>query len=284
MEYGAIWRAGIEWCSADVDISFLNQQASALAVPIITSGGATRGQGDAAKVDDLAKRRDRAVYEAALRIFEADGIPVVLGGDHSSPIGLIQAASERHDGLGILHIDAHADLRIAYQGFESSHASIMHRALSLPGVDRIVGVGYRDLGKAELQRIHDESDRIRAFPDHEIAYRLAQGTPWQRVVDDIVDALPPTIHISFDIDGLDPSLCPNTGTPVPGGLQYRDVLVLLWTISQRRRVLSFDLCEVSPGPVGEWDANVGARILYKLAGCASVSKLSEVTPTHDPSV
>jgi agmatinase len=187
-------------------------------------------------------------------------------------LGLIEAVAKRHPGVGILHIDAHADLREAYLGFASSHASIMHRSLEVDGISRLVGVGYRDLGVAECQRIQNDATRIRSFTDFEIAERLANGEPWSQCVNDIVEALPPIVHISFDIDGLDPSLCPNTGTPVPGGLSFRDACMLLAAVSAARRVVSFDLCEVSPGPSGEWDANVGARVLYKLAGCAITSQ------------
>ncbi len=284
LEYGPIWRGGIQMVPMETDISMLNQQACELAIPIIDAMGVLPGHGDAARVDGLARQRDQAIHLESHRIFDSDAIPVVLGGDHSSPLGLIEAASERYQGLGLLHIDAHADLREAYLGFESSHASIMHRALGFSGVGRIVGVGYRDLGLNEIRRIEANPDRLRAFPDHRIATELAQGKPWQQVVDEIVEALPRYVHISFDIDGLDPSLCPNTGTPVPGGLQYREILVLLRSISKHRTVVSFDLCEVAPGQTGDWDANVGARILYKLAGCASASRVVPVTPMDDPSV
>ena len=279
LEYGSIWKNGIGWYPIRTDIRRLNDQATKLALPIIDAGGVSVGNADAVAVDELARERDQAVYEAASQIFDLDGIPSVLGGDHSCPYGLIRAASERHLDFGILHIDAHADLRDAYLGFESSHASIMHRALTLPNVKRIVGVGYRDLGSAEIKRIATEPERLCVFPDHTIAYRLANGESWQSIVDAICAALPSQVHISFDIDGLDPSLCPNTGTPVPGGLSYREALVLLRSISDRCTVVSFDLCEVAPGERGEWDANVGARILYKLAGCAAKSKLKHVTPS-----
>jgi agmatinase len=77
------------------------------------------------------------------------------------------------------------------------------------------------------------------------------------------------VHVSFDIDGLDPSLCPGTGTPVPGGLSFHESAYLLKRVSEARTIVSFDLCEVAPGS-DEWDANVGARVLYKLA-CAALS-------------
>ena len=282
MEYGPVWQVGIDWFDSGAEIAALNAQACELALPVIHAGGVQVGDPRAADVDAFADQRDKMVYRAANAIFDSGAVPVVLGGDHSSPFGLIRATSERHAGVGILHIDAHADLREAYLGFKSSHASIMHRAMALPGVGRLVGVGYRDLGAAELQRIAEESDRIRAFPDHQIAYHLAQGRPWQAVVNAVIEALPAKVHISFDIDGLDPSLCPNTGTPVPGGLSFRDITVLLNAVSQQREVVSFDLCEVAPGPQGEWDANVGARILYKLSGCASVSRQALATPSSPP--
>jgi len=160
-------------------------------------------------------------------------------------------------------------------GFRSSHASIMARVLETCDVRRLVGVGYRDLGHAEWEKITTCRDRICAFTDPEISRRLASGETWDSIVSEILEALPQKVHISFDIDGLDPSLCPNTGTPVPGGLGFRDVQVLLRTISEHRQVVSFDLCEVSPGHSDEWDANVGARVLYKLAGCALSSRARE---------
>lgn len=284
LEYGPVWREGIDWFSLPIDVRELNRQACELAMPIIAAGGVQLGHDAASKVDALATQRDDAVYQAASTIFESGAIPVVLGGDHSSPYGLIAAASERHEDFGILHIDAHADLRVAYLGFQSSHASIMHRVLHLPRVKRIVGVGYRDLGLGEVHRIKNEPERLCVFPDHQIGMRLAGGEPWNSIVDSIVDRLPQQVHISFDIDGLDPSLCPNTGTPVPGGLRYREVLVLLRRLSEHRSIVSFDLCEVAPGSEGEWDSNVGARLLYKLAGCALESKRKHVTPGAKPSV
>ena len=278
LEYGAVWKSGIGWADIGSDIERLNRRACETAAPVVEAGGSAASPAlmeAARRVDALSRQRDEVVRAAAAAALDAGQIPVVLGGDHSSPLGLLEAVAARHPGVGVLHIDAHADLREAYMGFRSSHASIMTRVLELEGVERLVGVGYRDLGHAEWQRICAEPDRICAFPDPTIAERLSAGDSWLDVVHEIIAKLPNIVHISFDIDGLDPSLCPNTGTPVPGGLGFREAQVLLHEVSKHRQVVSFDLCEVSPGHSSEWDANVGARVLYKLAGCALSSRSSQ---------
>jgi agmatinase len=136
-----------------------------------------------------------------------------------------------------------------------------------------VGLGWRDVGRGEREFIDAHPDRVTAYFDFEVQRRLAEGTPLLALVDEIIRHLPEKVHVSFDIDGLDPSLCPHTGTPVPGGLSFFQVQLLLRRLAAQRHIVSFDLNEVAPGPEGdEWDANVGARILYKLAGAALASQ------------
>lgn len=275
LEYGPIWKSGIDWLGKPDEHATWHAQACALARPVVEAGDVGSDpalKALAQRVDELANQRDEYVHQLAASAFDDGQIPAVLGGDHSSPLGLIRAAAERYPGLGILHIDAHADLHEAYMGFRSSHASIMARVLECPGVHRLVGVGYRDLCQGEWDRIEMDTERISVYTDPDLAMRLAEGEHWLNIVEQIVEELPPMLHISFDIDGLDPSLCPNTGTPVPGGLGFRDVQILLRTVAKHRQVVSFDLCEVSPGHSDEWDANVGARLLYKLSGCALSSR------------
>jgi agmatinase len=201
----------------------------------------------------------------------------LIGGDHAAPYGSIKAHAERYPGLGILHIDAHADLRLAYEGFVDSHASIMRNvAERLPGVAKIVQVGLRDLAEEEHLYILQSGSRIEALYDAELAARLFDGEPFSQIAASLVNKLPGDVYVTFDIDGLDPSLCPHTGTPVPGGLSFRQATHLLATIVKSgRRIVGFDLNEVAPGPEGdEWDGNVGARMLYKLIGFALRSRAS----------
>jgi len=192
----------------------------------------------------------------------------VIGGDHSSPFGLLAALSKLHSEFGVLHVDAHFDLRSAYEGFEHSHASIMHNVMSrLPNISHISQLGIRDFSREE--RLFHESlgSRSRVMYSRDMGRKKAMGANWSQMVQEILGPLPEKIYISFDIDGLDPSLCPTTGTPVPGGLQYEETMYLLEAIvASGRKVIGFDLCEVTPNPSSEWDANVGARILYKLCG------------------
>jgi len=189
----------------------------------------------------------------------------LVGGDHSSPLGLIRALAEKYDRFGILQFDAHADLRKAYEGFTYSHASIMYNALKLPAVGRLVQVGIRDYCEEELNVITRSMGRVKTFFDTDLKSEIYQGKTWKALCNDIVKELPTFVYISFDIDALDPKLCPHTGTPVPGGLEFTQATYLISeVVKSGRKIIGFDLCEVAPGST-EWDANVGARMLWELS-------------------
>ncbi len=264
---GNAWRHGIAMDPVHPRLEALNEEASALARPIVLAGGAHDAEARAAqaRVDAIGAELNGLVAGRTRALLAEGRIPAVLGGDHSVSFGAIEAAAEAYDDLGILHIDAHADLRAAYEGFTWSHASIFHNVHErLPSIGTIVQVGIRDFGAAEAAMIA-ASERLTAFTDQEIAWEIASGEPWMRLAVRIVKPLPRHVWVSFDVDGLDPSLCPRTGTPVPGGLGFNQALLLLQQLASERRLVGFDLVEVGDG---DWDANVGARLLYKLAGWA----------------
>ena len=186
----------------------------------------------------------------------------VIGGDHSVPLGYIQALATHYPNFGILQIDAHADLRLAYQGFEFSHASIMRNVLQTPQVSKLVQVGVRDICQAEVALIEQSLGRISTYYDFQLKQNRYAGATWLELCRTIVQDLPQHVYISFDVDGLDPKLCPNTGTPVPGGLELEEVFCLFReVINSGRTLIGFDVCEVGQA---EWDGNVGARVVYKL--------------------
>jgi agmatinase len=279
IEVGKPYEHGVTMLDVDPDIVRWNAEACAAAEPIIEAGGEVDGDHDLcrrlARVDELSTLLNERVAKLASNWLSVGKIVGILGGDHSAPFGAIEAHAERFPGLGILHIDAHADLRRAYEGFEHSHASIMYNvAHRLPHVSRIVQAGLRDVSAEELDYIRGSDGRIRAFFDVDISRRLFNGEPFSSITRAIVDSLPERVYISFDIDGLDPALCPHTGTPVPGGFSFQQAVALLAQVHEsRRRIVGFDLNEVAPGPDGdEWDGNVGARLLYKMIGFTLLSQ------------
>jgi agmatinase len=203
------------------------------------------------------------VFEQCTALLDQGKLTGLIGGDHSTPLGFMQALSIRHASFGILQIDAHADLRKAYEGFTYSHASIMHNALDIPQVSSLVQLGLRDVCQEEMDRIISD-DRIHAFFYQDIQAARYEGQSWKQACEGIISKLPEEVYISFDIDGLDPKLCPNTGTPVAGGFEMSEIIFLLQELVRSgRRIIGFDLVEVAPG-ADEWDANVGVRLLYKL--------------------
>lgn len=206
------------------------------------------------------------VHEQTKALLEKNKLVALMGGDHSTPLGFFKAIAEKHGDFGILQIDAHFDLRQAYEGFTYSHASIMYNALKeIPQLKKLVQAGIRDYGSDEWEYSQNSDGRIVTYFDKTIRNRIYEGETWKQIVDEIAGKLPEKVYISFDIDGLDRKLCPFTGTPVPGGFELEQVFYLFSKILQSgKKIVGFDLNEVGIGGDTDWDANVGARVLYKL--------------------
>lgn len=205
------------------------------------------------------------VYNQTKELMDAGKLVALLGGDHSTPLGYFKAIADKYEDFGILQIDAHCDLRKAYEGFNYSHASIMYNALEqIPNLKKLVQVGVRDFCEEELDYVTGSNERVVTYFDKQIKERQYEGESWKSIVDDIVSRLPQHVFISFDIDGLDPKLCPHTGTPVQGGFDIDQIFYLLKKLMQSgKKIIGFDLNEVGVSH-DEWDENVGARVLYKL--------------------
>ena len=217
------------------------------------------------EVNEGSDMLNKWVYDQTTELLNQNKLVAVVGGDHSTPLGFFKAIGEKHGDFGILQIDAHFDLRESYEGFKYSHASIMFNALKeIPQLKKLVQVGIRDYGDNEWQLVCNSEFRIVSYFDRELKERQYEGQTWKQIADEIVDQLPQNVYISFDIDGLDTKLCPNTGTPVMGGLETEQVFYLCRQIIRSgRKFIAFDLSEVGIS-VSEWDENVGARVLYKL--------------------
>jgi agmatinase len=215
-------------------------------------------------INEDCNRLNQWVYKQTSELLKQGKKVGVVGGEHSVPLGYMKALAERHSDFGVLQIDAHQDLRKAYEGLTYSHASIFYNALEIPSISRLVQVGIRDTCEAEITLTDGSFGRIMIYSDQTLKERQFTGESFHHICSEIVEQLPPKVYISFDIDGLVPELCPNTGTPVPGGLQFWEAVYLIKTLANSgREIIGFDLCEVA-GTKHEWDGNVGARVLYKL--------------------
>jgi len=269
------WKQGIAMAPIPDDLEAASarlREEAAKAIAALSSRKGKQSSAAVRRVNDGCEVMVSRVRREAKALLDRGKLVAVLGGDHSVALGLMQALGERGP-YGILHIDAHSDLRDAYEGFVHSHASIMHNALRIDVVSRLVQVGIRDYSEEEVEAIQKSVGRVKLFDYRSLARRRFAGETWAALVEEMVTYLPKEVYVSFDIDGLDPALCPGTGTPVPGGLKLEEALYLIERIpATGRRIVGLDLCEVSPGESegeGEWDANVGARVLYRLC-CAAM--------------
>src|SRR5262245_1933713 len=278
---GRPYEGGIWMAPPDPRVVAWNEEASRVAEPVIAAGGVDsdpRLAKACARVDAIQVELNRWVEERANEILYRGKLCALVGGDHSTPFGAIQAHATRHPGLGLLHFDAHADLRPAYEGFAWSHASILRNvAERIDGVARIVQVGIRDFSEEERDFIADSRGRICTLFDLDWADAKHSGHNLKALVRRTLEPLPELVYVTFDVDGLEPALCPSTGTPVPGGLDWNEAL--LWLdelVRSGRRIVGLDLNEVAPAPGSAggdgWDENVGARLLYKLIGFALRSR------------
>ncbi len=272
------WREGIATADVDYSIDELSSSLRRDAEFVIAhlEDGLSL---DDSSISDRLKRINEGsellnenIYNQSSQLIDQGKIVGLVGGDHSTPYGHIRAIGEHYANFGILHIDAHCDLRPAYEGFEYSHASIMYNVLrDVKSLERIVQVGVRDFCDQERE-FAQSSLRVEMFDDMTLARDRFAGVSWAEQCRNIIEKLPQEVYVSFDIDGLTMEHCPHTGTPVPGGLTFNEAVYLLEQIVHtKRRIIGFDIVEVSPAVTNRVDVIVGARVLYKLCGLSIVS-------------
>jgi agmatinase len=223
-------------------------------------------------IEELGESVRQSVAGEVTRCFDEGSFPVLVGGEHAVSLGCYDAAAKKGD-FGILQLDAHMDLREAYEGFKYSHASVMYNAIKeIPRLQTLVQVGIRDWCPAEAELVERSEGRIQVWYDHEMQAQALAGEAFAKTIQPILAALPQRVWISFDIDGLDPSLCAHTGTPVPGGLSFAQALHLcLAVLDSGREIIGLDMVEVAGQP-HEFEGAVAARLMYAIAANACLRK------------
>lgn len=192
----------------------------------------------------------RAVEGSVRDFLERDQFTVVIGGEHSVSIGSVKAHADRFENLSVLQLDAHADLREQYNGSKYNHACVMAR---IQEMCPIVQVGIRSMDSSEKERMEPS----RVF----FAEMLQTNTDW---IGEVVSTLSDEVYVTIDLDVLDPAIMPSTGTPEPGGLMWYDVLKLLKAVSDKKRIVGFDVVELCPDDRNKAPDFLAAKLIYKL--------------------
>lgn len=277
-DYPDLWKKGIWMDEFPTELRELHDSLIPASEEIIEAAESLDLYDNPDKYEPLYKAIEEAVdrknawLRERIAYWKKQGkIVGLLGGDHSIPLAYHQQLNSENCNYGIVHVDAHSDLRNAFEGFKYSHASIFFNTLKFKNVAKLVQVAIRDYCQEERDLIEAENGRVKVFYDRDNRKRMYEGETWKTIVDEMIASLPDKVYVSVDIDGLDPKLCPNTGTPVPGGMEYEELMYLLNRLHQSgKQIVGFDLCEVSPDAENssDWDGNVGARVLFQLCGMA----------------
>ena len=191
-----------------------------------------------------------AVHETTKKYINKNKFVTIFGGEHSISIGTIRAFNDCFQNLTVLHIDAHADLRKEYEGSPYNHACAVYEANQNTN---LVQVGIRSMDISETRVMNKE----KVF----FAHDMAVNEYW---MDDVLDQLTGNVFITFDLDALDPSIMPSTGTPEPGGLFYYETLEFLKKVFTERNVVGFDIVELCPNPQDKSSDFLAAKLYYKM--------------------
>jgi agmatinase len=194
------------------------------------------------------------LYEVSKQIVAENKFQVTLGGEHAITSPLVRAHLEKWSDLAVLQIDAHADLRDSFEGSKHSHASALRRVVEMCPV---VHVGIRNISKEEVDALPTLRSTIFFMKD------IERDPDWYKKV---VDALPEHVYFTIDIDGMDGSLMPATGTPEPGGLTWRNIMDLSRELTRRKKVVGLDLVELCPQGGAKAPAFLCAKMIYKILG------------------
>jgi agmatinase len=205
---------------------------------------------DPVTVDETPVKLVNAVHDKVLFLLGEKKFPVVIGGNHTVSIGSMKAFSEYYPNLSILQLDAHADLRQTYEGSEFNHACAMARAREYAPV---VQVGIRSMSAEETPFM----ERDRMFFSYEL---YSDKSLYSKALDKLTE----NVYITIDLDVLDPSLMPSTGTPEPGGPDYFELMHFLRDVIRSRNVVGFDVVELCPSGANKAPDFIAAKIIYQL--------------------
>lgn len=213
--------------------------------------------------------REAVFEQVAVRTrtaLELGGIPILLGGEHALSFPAVEATQQHYHSIGIVQIDAHSDLRDRYEGDRHSHATVMRRVFDL-GVP-MLQLGVRAISPEELELRSRFPERIQYMDARELLrpHGSVAGLSLGERITPMLERLPQLIYLSIDVDGLDPSLVPATGTPEPGGLGWYDTLEILETLATRRSIVAADCVELAPSAGMHASEFVTARMVYQLMG------------------
>lgn len=196
----------------------------------------------------------RVIREEVARVLSSDKIPVVLGGEHSITIGAVQAMKEKYPSISVLQLDAHADMRDSYQNTPFSHASVGRRIFEMCP---LVQAGVRSMSLQEARFI--EENMVRTYsPD----FITDDSDPVKKICANLSE----DVYITIDLDVLDPSIMPATGTPEPGGILWNDLIHLIRGVSENCTIRGFDIVELCPIPGIVAPDFTAARLVYKTMG------------------
>ena len=200
------------------------------------------------------------VSKAVSSEIESQKYQVVMGGEHSISLGVVRELVKKYPNLSVLQLDAHADLRDSYDGTPYNHACVGRRISELCP---LVQVGVRSISKEEVD--FKKSSKVVTISDHEVK----QGQRWsEKVLDNLTD----DVYLTFDLDVLDPAIMPAVGTPEPGGLNWHETIRFLRMISQKKRIVSFDMVELTPQPGNVAPDFLAAKLMYRIMGYIAESK------------
>ncbi len=202
------------------------------------------------------------VKESVKVVMDAGKLPVLLGGEHSVTIGAVKAVKEVFTNVSVLHLDAHYDLKDEYRGSKYNHGCVARR---IQEIAPVVEVGVRSLSKEEKDFLNTAPNNIKIIS----VYDILETFDWKKQAS---RALTDTVYITIDLDVLDPSLVPSVGTPEPGGLGWYEFLDLLKIITKDKKVVGFDIVELSPKEGNTPPNFLAAKLLYRLLGYIFTSK------------
>jgi agmatinase len=196
----------------------------------------------------------RSVAQRVAEVLDREKVPVLLGGEHSITLGAVQATQRKYPGLRVLQLDAHADLRESYQGTPYSHACVARRVVE---ICPLIQAGIRSMSPEEALYLREAP--VRSFS----ADFVMAGAQNLERISELLDG---DVYVTVDLDVLDPAFMPATGTPEPGGIDWRALTGLLRRVSRRARIRGFDVVELSPLPGLVAPDFLAAKLVYRMMG------------------